>query len=239
MFMTSLRATVIFLAEFFIMNKILEARNLVKKYGEQKVINGISFEVEEGEFVSLIGESGSGKSTLLYLLSGIEKPDEGKIFIDGREITALSERELAKMRAETFAFVFQFDNLLSNLTIWENLLMPSILSKRLNAETERQATELMEYLNISEIKDKRPAEVSGGEQQRASIARALIINPKIVFLDEPTGSLDSENNKQIMDLLVRLNEEKGTTLVQVTHSMQNAQRTKRIVKMRDGVLIDA
>jgi putative ABC transport system ATP-binding protein len=220
------------------MKKILEAVNLEKSYQGRKIIKGISLDVFEGEFVSLMGESGSGKSTLLYLLAGIEVPEKGKVFIDGHEITAMDEKQLAKMRTNVFSFVFQFDNLLPNLSLYENIMLPLVVSRSVTPEKQKEAQELIKYIGIEEVKDKRPSEVSGGEQQRASIARALIISPKIVFLDEPTGSLDSATNAQVMELLERINKEKGVTLVQVTHSERNAERTERIIRMQDGVLIN-
>lgn len=219
------------------MKKVIEAKNIVKKYSDRVVINNISLDVFEGDFLSIIGESGAGKSTLLYILAGIEAPDSGEIFINGKNIVSVSEKELAKMRSEVFGFVFQFDNLLQNLTIMENILLPLVISRKLTDEKKHEALNLLEYMHISHIKDKLPAQVSGGEQQRASIARALIINPQILFLDEPTGSLDSQSGQQIMDLLKKINIEKKVAVVQVTHSMLNAKTAQRIIEIKDGVLI--
>lgn len=165
---------------------ILQADHLVKSYGNNKVIRDISLNIEDGSFTSVIGESGSGKTTLLYLLSGIEKPDSGSVVIDGRDITSLSEKALAEMRRHVFSFVFQFDNLLPNLTIFENVMLPLIIAKSADKNSKKRAEELLKSIGLSSIMKQRPAEVSGGQQQRASIARALITDPKIIFLDEPT-----------------------------------------------------
>lgn len=218
------------------MEKILEAVDIYKSYGNQRIINGVSLFVSEGEFVSLVGESGAGKSTLLYLLAGIVRPDSGTVKICGEDIYAMKKAQLAKMRATTFGFVFQFDNLLPNLTIRENILLPRYISKTHGDEAEKYADYLLDYMDISDTATKRPSEVSGGQQQRASIARALIINPKILFLDEPTGSLDKKSSAQIIDLLKKINVEKGVSILQVTHSGICARAASRVISVSDGTL---
>lgn len=217
---------------------ILQASHLVKYYGNNKVIKDVSLNIEAGSFTSVTGESGSGKTTLLYLLSGIEKPDGGSVIIDGCDITSLNEKALAAMRRHVFSFVFQFDNLLPNLTILENVMLPLAIAKTAGKAGADRAAELLENIGLAGVMKQRPSEVSGGQQQRASIARALVTDPKIIFLDEPTGSLDSENNEQIMDLLVKLNEIKGMTIIQVTHSQKNAERAGTIVKIKDGAILN-
>lgn len=221
----------------YILKKVIEAKNIIKTYADRVVINNVSLDVFEGDFISIIGESGAGKSTLLYILAGIESPDSGSVFINGTNIVSITEKELAKMRSSVFGFVFQFDNLLQNLTIMENILLPLVINGKLSDTKKSEAFELLEYMNILNIKNKLPAQVSGGEQQRASIARALIINPAILFLDEPTGSLDSQSSQQVMDLLKKINYEKKVAIVQVTHSSINAKVARRIIEIKDGALV--
>ncbi|MBO7156560.1 MAG: ABC transporter ATP-binding protein [Clostridia bacterium] len=217
---------------------LLQAKNVTKYFGENCVLNDVSIEIEKGSFVSIIGASGSGKSTLLTILGGIDKPTEGTVLLEDREVSAMSEKELAILRRTKVGFVFQFFNLAPYLTAEENVLLPIMLSGKVTDEHRARAKELMEYLGVIEQKDKLPQKMSGGEQQRIAIARGLIINPEVILLDEPTGNLDSRNSAEIMSLLKRINEEVGTTIVQVTHSDLNATYGDRIITIKDGKIVD-
>ena len=216
---------------------LLSCLIVTKYFGENRVLNDVSLERERGSFVSIIGASGSGKSTLLTILGGIDKPTEGKVLLDGAEISTMSEKELAILRRTKLGFVFQFFNLAPYLTAEENVLLPIMLSGKVKEEDRQRANELMEYLGISELKNKLPGKMSGGEQQRIAIARGLIINPEVILLDEPTGNLDSKNSEEIMNLLKRINKEFNTTIVQVTHSDINARYGNVIITIKDGKII--
>ena len=216
---------------------VLSCLNVTKYFGENRVLNDVSLEIEKGSFVSIVGASGSGKSTLLTILGGIDKPSEGNVVLDGVEISSMSEKELAILRRTKLGFVFQFFNLAPYLTAEENVLLPITLKGKVSEEDKNRARELMEYLGISELKNKLPGKMSGGEQQRVAIARGLIINPEVILLDEPTGNLDSKNSEEIMNLLKRINEEFNTTIVQVTHSDVNANYGNVLITIKDGKII--
>ena len=216
---------------------VLSCLNVTKYFGENRVLDNVSLEIERGSFVSIVGASGSGKSTLLTILGGIDKPSEGSVILDGVEISKMSEKELAILRRTKLGFVFQFFNLAPYLTAEENVLLPITLRGKVTEEDKKKATELMEYLGISELKNKLPGKMSGGEQQRVAIARGLIINPEVILLDEPTGNLDSKNSEEIMNLLKRINKEFNTTIVQVTHSDVNANYGNVLITIKDGKII--
>ncbi len=216
---------------------VLSCLNVTKYFGENRVLDDVSLEIERGSFVSIVGASGSGKSTLLTILGGIDKPTEGKVVLDGVEISGMSEKELAILRRTKLGFVFQFFNLAPYLTAEENVLLPITLRGKVKEEDKKRATELMEYLGISGLKNKLPGKMSGGEQQRVAIARGLIINPEVILLDEPTGNLDSKNSEEIMNLLKKINEEFNTTIVQVTHSDVNANYGNVLITIKDGKII--
>lgn len=218
------------------MNEVLRAENIVKEFGSQRVLNGVSLTIDRGDFVSIVGSSGSGKSTLLTILGGIDKPTSGKVFLGDREISAASEKELALLRRTEIGFVFQFFNLAPYLTAEENVLLPVMLAGRVSAEHRKKADELMKYLGIDGCKGKLPSKMSGGEQQRVAIARGLIFDPSVILLDEPTGNLDSRSSLEIMKLLKKINEEMGATIVQVTHSEFNAGFGNVIISIRDGAI---
>ncbi len=217
---------------------VLKCENLSKKFGDLLVLNDVSLEIQKGSFVSIVGASGSGKSTLLTILGGIDKPTTGRVMLDDKEISSMTEKELAILRRTKLGFVFQFFNLAPYLTAEENVLLPIMLGGKITEEHRARAKELMEYLGISELKDKLPSKMSGGEQQRIAIARGLIINPEVILLDEPTGNLDSKNSEEIMNLLKRINEEFNTTIVQVTHSEHNARFANVIITIKDGKIVD-
>lgn len=221
---------------------VLKAEGIKKTfYGadvETPVLKGVDFELQEGEFVAIVGESGSGKSTFLYILAGIDKPTEGSVEMFGKNICSIGDEELASMRRRDFSFVYQFDNLVSNLSVYENVVLPLMLDKRKESEYKAEVEGILDYLGLSHRKNSFPKQLSGGEQQRAAIARALVTNPKVIFLDEPTGSLDKERGRQVMELLKDINQNRGVALVMVTHSQQHAEYASRTVRMEDGLLVD-
>ncbi|MFA5449872.1 MAG: ABC transporter ATP-binding protein [Clostridia bacterium] len=217
---------------------ILRAENITKVFAENiRALDDVSLEINKGDFLSVVGASGSGKSTLLTILGGIDSPTSGKVFFEDKDITLFKERELALLRRTKIGFVFQFFNLAPYLTVLENIMLPIILSAKPQRDALKKADVLMEYLGITAQRDKLPAKLSGGEQQRTAIARGLIFEPEIILLDEPTGNLDSKSSTEIMELLKRINSEFSTTVVQVTHSEINASYGNRIITMRDGKIV--
>ena len=215
--------------------------NLIKEFGEKdnkvRVLDDIDIEIKDGEFVSLMGPSGSGKSTLLYLVGGLDKPTKGKVLINGKDISKLSDNEMSKLRRRDIGFVFQFYNLVQNLTVEENIMLPVVM----NGEKESNYKERLDYiLKTIGLEDKRkslPKELSGGQQQRVSIARAVILNPSIIFADDPIGNLDSKSGKEVMELFKKINEEEHITILQVTHSEESAKYGNRIIRLKDGKIV--
>ncbi|PDO10151.1 MAG: bacitracin ABC transporter ATP-binding protein [Candidatus Reconcilbacillus cellulovorans] len=220
---------------------VLRAESLTKIYGSsggalRKALDGITLDVRRGEFTAVMGPSGSGKTTLLNLLAGIDRPTSGSVRIDGTDPATLSRRDLALFRRRRIGFVFQDFNLLDNLTLRENILLPLALDRTQPDEMEARLSELARHLNIADILDKRPYEVSGGQQQRAAIARALIHEPAVVLADEPTGNLDSKSAYDVMAALRDMNENRGTTVLMVTHDPFAASFAGRVVFVKDGRL---
>jgi lipoprotein-releasing system ATP-binding protein len=223
------------------MSNVVELQNVDKIYRgliETQVLYGIDLSFEERSFNSIIGESGSGKSTLLNIIGTLDKPTRGEVFVDGNRTNALSKGRLADLRNRTTGFVFQFHYLLPEFTARENVLMPYFISRKEPAElVAKRADELFDMLRISTVKNNPVTKMSGGEQQRTAIARALINNPKIVLADEPTGNLDSENTATIYKIFREINERYGTTFIIVTHDRRIAEETDRIVEIRDGRIV--
>ena len=215
---------------------MLTAHGLYKSYGTQEVLRGISLSLADGEFLSVMGESGSGKSTLLAVLAGNTAPDRGQVFLDGEEITAMKEKELARLRRTKLGFVYQELNLISTLSGEDNILLPIIFSHGDLTAARRTLRTLAEKLEISHLLGRLPAEMSGGERQRTAIARAMIHAPSVLMLDEPTGSLDSRNTEEVISLLLRLQAEDGVSILQVTHSRLAAERGDRVVVVKDGLV---
>lgn len=213
---------------------MIKVEAIEKSYNAEKVLKKVSLEIGKGDFVSIMGESGSGKSTLLGIIGGYVPADGGKVYIDGKDISALSERELAELRSGLMGFVFQSYALIPTLTIRDNVLLTATLGKRLNAETYQYADRLIDRLGLREMLEKYPHQLSGGQCQRAAIVRALVYRPSLVILDEPTGALDSGTETVVMELLAEVNRELGTTIVQVTHSERVAAYAGRIVRLVDG-----
>lgn len=221
------------------MGVILSATNLNKTYnmGEMKVeaVKNISLEIEKGYFYAIIGKSGSGKSTLLHLLSGFDKPTKGTVQIGGEDIHKMKDAKLSAMRREKMGFVFQSYNLLPEFCVEENIRMPLYLNH--SKPKKGYIRELMETLGIYELRLKFPSQLSGGEQQRTAIARALAAQPDIVFADEPTGNLDQQSGRDVLELLKMMKEKWGQTILLVTHDMEIAQNADRIIEIRDGMIV--
>lgn len=217
---------------------LIEARGVGHTYnGAVKVLDGVDLTVERGEFVSVLGASGSGKTTLLSILGGIERPTEGSVLLDGADITRMKEKQLAVLRRTKLGFVFQFFNLAPYLTAEQNILVPVCLAGKTRKSVLSRLDGLLDFMGIADRRHALPSQMSGGEQQRAAIARALIFKPEIIFLDEPTGNLDSKNAEEVMRLLSTVNSEFGTTIIQVTHSESNALYGGRIIRISDGRIV--
>jgi putative ABC transport system ATP-binding protein len=215
---------------------IIEAKEISKTYyiGESQipVLDRVSFAVPQGEFMVVEGDSGSGKSTLISILSGLDKPSEGRVFIEGKDITDMREDQLAPLRNETIGFVFQSFHLVPSLNALENVMFPAELKR--DPEAREKAEALLKRIGLQGRRTNFPHQLSGGEKQRVAICRALINEPRIIFADEPTGNLDSNNGKAILELLLELQKERRTTLVLVTHSKEIAKMADRIILLQDG-----
>ena len=221
------------------MTAIVEAVNLKKTYMLGKIpveaLRDVNLKVENGDFLSILGPSGSGKSTLLNLIGALDKPTNGKMLIEGVDVSTLNDSQLADLRRK-IGFVFQFFNLIPRFTARENVELSMSIAHMSKAERRKRAESLLETVGLKERMNHKPAELSGGEQQRVAIARALANNPKFLLMDEPTGNIDSKTANEIMMLIKRLNEEKGVTMIMVTHDQRLAGETKKTVQMSDGVI---
>ncbi len=219
---------------------IVQVRDLHKTYNEGdlaiRIFDGVNLDIREGEFFALLGASGSGKSTLLNLLGGIDKPDRGRIVIEGADITALNDRQQTLYRRDHIGIIFQFFNLIPTLTVLENITLPKELGGSRLEATEARARALLEQVGLASRADTFPDKLSGGEQQRVAIARALLHEPKLVFADEPTGNLDEDTGAQVLDLLLRLTCHTGKTLIMATHSMEIVRFADRVCRIHDGQL---
>ncbi|MBM9578821.1 ABC transporter ATP-binding protein [Leptospira sp. 201903070] len=210
--------------------------NLQKMFGNSEIIKGVSLDIQEGDYVSLTGKSGSGKSTLLYMISSLDPPSLGAIHIDGKDIYRMDEEEIHEFRNKRMGFIFQFHYLLPEFTALENVLMPARKAGLLN-EHQSYAEHLLEEFDLKDRMDYRINRLSGGQAQRVAIARALVMSPKYIFADEPTGALDSANTKVVMNILAKVNEERKTTIVVVTHDPDFAARAKRQIHLVDGRIV--
>lgn len=219
--------------------KILKVENLRKEYGEgnSKVValDGIDLDIERGEFVAIVGPSGSGKSTLLHIIGGVDSPDDGKIYIDGNDISKYSSKELAYFRRRKVGLIYQFYNLIPNLTVRHNIELPLKLDKRKINQDE--ILDIVKKLGIESRLDFFPSELSGGQQQRVAIARSLIYNPSIILADEPTGNLDRKNSKEIIEIFKYFNRSLKQTIILITHDEEIALQTNRIVTIVDGKIV--
>ncbi|MFB8246656.1 ABC transporter ATP-binding protein [Streptomyces sp. NPDC001046] len=213
---------------------LLTAQDLRKAYGPTTALDGAEFSIHPGEIVAVMGPSGSGKSTLLHCLAGIVTPDSGSISYNGREVTSMSDAERSALRRSEFGFVFQFGQLVPELTCVENVALPLRLSGASRKEAERAALAWMERLEVDDLRKKRPGEVSGGQGQRVAVARALVTDPRVVFADEPTGALDSFNGERVMELLTDAARSANAAVVLVTHEARVAAYSDREIVVRDG-----
>lgn len=219
---------------------LIKVTDLVKNYQTDEVVTpvlrGVSFSIEKGEFVSIMGPSGSGKSTLMHILGFLDTLSTGRYEFEGRDVSQLSDDELASMRGNKVGFVFQAFNLLARTSARENVALPLVYSSSNHGDRLQKATKILESVGLGHRLDHSPNQLSGGEKQRVAIARALINNPEVIFADEPTGNLDSKSGAQVMKILQDLNDE-GHTIILVTHEMHTAEHAKRIIQVRDGVII--
>ncbi len=228
----------IILESVVLLKKVLETFDIEKKYGDLKILSNINMVVNEGDFIAIMGPSGSGKSTLLYVLSGLEKSTNGKVIFDEKDITKLNEKDLYDTRLNKMGFVFQQINLLKNLNVMDNIIIPGYMSKKYrNDVINQKARDYLKAMGIKKIEQKELTNISGGEMQRVAIARALINNPDIIFLDEPTGALNSKAAFEMLNILNNLNEQ-GKTLLMVTHDLKVAARASKILYLSDGKIKD-
>jgi lipoprotein-releasing system ATP-binding protein len=216
---------------------MLEGSNIYKKYGSIEVLKDISLQIQPSEIVSIVGASGAGKSTLLHILGTLDKADSGKIYLDKIELSQLDNKALAKVRNEKIGFIFQFHNLMAELTAKENICLPAWVGKKGKEETEKRAEILLDALKISHRAEHLPSEMSGGEQQRVAVARALINSPKFVFADEPSGNLDTKNAEELHSLFFELRNTFGCSFVIVTHNPSLAERSDRTIELKDGRIL--
>ena len=221
--------------------EVAKLTDVTKKYKigevETNALKGVSLTIESGEFAALVGPSGSGKTTLLQLIGCLDQPHCGQVVINGLEATSLNRNKRADLRKEEIGFVFQFFALIPTLTAYENVEMPLLLNGTSPAERKKRVTQLLESIGMTDRAHHRPAQLSGGQQQRVAVARALATNPKIILADEPTANLDTENGKQVMEIMKKLNEETGVTFVFATHDPRVFNYAKRIVTLQDGLIV--
>lgn len=216
---------------------MLQARNIHKQYGAVQVLKGVDIDIKPGEIVSIVGSSGAGKSTLLHILGTLDKPDRGEISLNNTVITNMGDRQLAAFRNRYIGFVFQFHHLLPEFTALENVCIPGWIAEKPKKEVEDRAEQLLRHLGLGHRIDNKPQALSGGEQQRVAVARALINEPRIVFADEPTGNLDSANARDLHELFFRLRTEFNQTFLIVTHNEELAQMSDRVLHMKDGKMM--
>lgn len=219
----------------------VEGKHIIKNFQigstTTKVLKDISLQVMQGEFVSIMGPSGSGKSTLLYILGGLDAPTSGHVLLNGTDISHFGDEKMSRIRRQKIGFVFQFYNLIPNLNVEENIMLPLLLDGKKMSDYKKQLHQILKIVGLSERRRHTPRELSGGQQQRVAIARALIGNPEILFADEPTGNLDSETGAEIMSLLREINQTTGQTIIMVTHSPEAAQSSSRAITVQDGVIL--
>ncbi|MGN1214277.1 MAG: ABC transporter ATP-binding protein [Bacteroidaceae bacterium] len=218
-------------------NAIISVRAITKKFGRLAVLRGIDLDIFKGEVVSIVGPSGAGKTTLLQIMGLLDLPTSGSVVIDGRDVTKLKQKELAEVRNRRIGFVFQFHQLLPEFTALENVMLPALIGGASRKQARARAEELLEMLGIAQRANHKPAELSGGENQRVAVARSLVNNPSIVLADEPSGSLDTKNKEELHRLFFELRDRLGQTFVIVTHDEQLASLTDRTIHLKDGMIV--
>jgi lipoprotein-releasing system ATP-binding protein len=216
---------------------MITAKQITKSFDTLNVLKGIDLEIRKGEIVSIVGPSGAGKTTLLQIIGTLDKPDAGKVLYDNIDVGRLNDKDLAAFRNKNIGFVFQFHQLLPEFTSLENVMIPALIGKIKSSEAEKRAKEILDFLGLKDRMTHKPNELSGGEKQRVAVARALINKPSVIFADEPSGSLDTQNKEELHKLFFDLRTELNQTFVIVTHDEQLAQSTDRIIHMKDGVII--
>lgn len=216
---------------------MIKAENITKRYGELEVLKGVSLQINEGEIVSIVGSSGAGKSTLLHIIGTLDRPDSGTLVINGVEAGKLKDKKLSDFRNRSIGFVFQFHHLLPEFTALENVCIPAFIAGKSQAEAEKRAAELLGFLGLGERMGHKPSELSGGEQQRVAVARALVNRPAVVLADEPSGNLDSRSAKELHQMFFDLRQEFNQTFVIVTHNDELANMADRKLEMKDGQII--
>jgi lipoprotein-releasing system ATP-binding protein len=217
---------------------MIKTTGITKSFGNLKVLKGIDIDIRDKEVVAIVGASGAGKTTLLQIIGTLDKPDSGTVWYDGTDISRMRGRTLASFRNTNIGFVFQFHQLLPEFTALENVCIPAYIAGKGKSEAEAKAGELLGFLNLSDRLEHKPSELSGGEQQRVAVARALINNPSVILADEPSGNLDSENKNELHRLFFRLRDTFGQTILIVTHDRQLAEMSDRILQIKDGVIIN-
>ena len=217
---------------------MIKAEKITKSFGNLKVLKGIDLHIKEGEIVAVVGASGAGKTTLLQIIGTLMKKDSGVVMISGTDIDTMKEKQLSRFRNQSIGFIFQFHHLLPEFTAFENVCIPGYISKRPRRDVETAAGELLGFLGLTDRLNHKPSELSGGEQQRVAVARALINNPAIILADEPSGNLDSQNKKELHELFFRLREKFNQTFMIVTHDKELAGMSDRMIQLKDGVVLE-
>ena len=217
---------------------MIHLTNIEKSFGSLEVLKGIDLEINKGEVVSIVGPSGAGKTTLLQIMGTLDRPDSGKVIVDGVDVSTLSQKKLSDFRNQHVGFVFQFHQLLPEFTALENIMIPAFIAGKSQKEAKRRALELLDFMGLTERAEHKPNELSGGEKQRVAVARALVNNPAVILADEPSGSLDTKNKGELHQLFFDLRDKFGQTCVIVTHDEQLASITDRTIHMKDGRILE-
>lgn len=217
---------------------MIQLTNIEKSFGSLEVLKGIDLEINKGEVVSIVGPSGAGKTTLLQIMGTLDRPDSGKVIVDGVDVSTLSQKKLSDFRNQHVGFVFQFHQLLPEFTALENIMIPAFIGGKSQKEAKRRALELLDFMGLTERAEHKPNELSGGEKQRVAVARALVNNPAVILADEPSGSLDTKNKGELHQLFFDLRDKFGQTFVIVTHDEQLASITDRTIHMKDGRILE-